>query len=105
MSDKVIDVMIAGYLIREPALLDYQSVLDSGAKYEGVVCITRDLEGNTSIEETDHMKRGGAKALGAAGFVVGLFAPPLLLSAALGAAVGAGLGHLAHTAVKSKIEA
>lgn len=106
MSREVtIDVMIAGYLNREPALLDYQSVLDSGTKYEGVVCITRDLEGNTSIEETDHMKRGGAKALGAAGFVVGLFAPPLLLSAALGAAVGAGLGHLAHGAVKSKIEA
>jgi uncharacterized membrane protein len=104
MSDKVIDVMIAGYLIKEPALLDYQAVLDSGAKIEGAVCVTRDLEGNTSIEETDHMKRGGAKALGAAGFVVGLFAPPLLLSAALGAAVGAGLGHLAHNALKSQLE-
>ena len=102
MSREVtIDVMMAGYLNREPALLDYQSVLDSGAKYEGVVCVTRDLEGNTSIEETDHMKRGGAKVLGTAGFVVGLFAPPLLLSAVLGAAVGAGLGHLAHGAVKS----
>ena len=105
MSREVtIDVMMAGYLNREPALLDYQSVLDSGAKYEGVVCVTRDLEGNTSIEETDHMKRGGAKVLGTAGFVVGLFAPPLLLSAVLGAAVGAGLGHLAHGAVKSKLE-
>jgi arylsulfatase len=104
MSDKVIDVMIAGYLIKEPALLDYQAVLDSDAKIEGAVCITRDLEGNTSIEETDHMKRGGAKALGAAGFVVGLFAPPLLLATALGATVGAGLGHLAHSAVKSQLE-
>jgi uncharacterized membrane protein len=103
--DVTIDVMIAGYLNREPALLDYQAVLDSGAKYEGVVCVTRDLEGNTSIEETDHMKRGGAKALGAAGFVVGLFAPPLLLATALGAAVGAGLGHLAHGAVKGQLEA
>ena len=105
MSDHVTDVMIAGYITKEPALLDYEAVLKSGAKFEGVVCVTRDLEGNTSIEETDHMKKGGAKTLGAAGFVVGLFAPPLLLSAALGAAVGAGLGHLAHTAVKSKIEA
>ena len=82
MSDKVTDVMIAGYMTKEPALLDYEAVLKSGAKFEGVVCVSRDLEGNTSIEETDHLKKGGAKTLGAVGFVVGLFAPPLLLSTA-----------------------
>ncbi|NJN53316.1 MAG: DUF1269 domain-containing protein [Anaerolineae bacterium] len=102
--DVTIDVLIAGYLNRELALLDYQAVLDSGAKYEGVVCMHRDLEGNTSIEETDHLKRGGAKALGAAGFVVGLFAPPLLLTTAVGAAFGAGVGQVAHSKVKSKLE-
>ena len=50
------------------------------------------------------MKKGGAKTLGAAGFVVGLFAPPLLLSTVLGAAIGSGLGQFAHNKVKSKIE-
>lgn len=104
MSDHVTNVMIAGYMTKEPALLDYEAILNSGAKFEGVVCVSRDLEGNTSIEETDHLKKGGAKALGAAGFVVGLFAPPLLLSTVLGATVGAGLGHLAHEKVKSQIE-
>ncbi len=54
-----------------------------------------------TIEETDHLKKGGAKALGAAGFVVGLFAPPLLLATALGAAIGAGLGGLVHKGIKS----
>ena len=104
MSDHVTNVMIAGYITKEPALLDYEAVLKSGAKFEGVVCVSRDLEGNSSIEETDHLKKGGAKTLGAAGFVVGLFAPPLLLSTVLGATIGAGLGHLAHNKVKSQIE-
>jgi uncharacterized membrane protein len=104
MSEHVTDVMIAGYITKEPAMADYEAVLNSGAKFEGVVCVTRDLEGNTSIEETDHLKKGGAKALGAAGFVVGLFAPPLLLATVFGAAIGAGLGHLAHNKVKSTIE-
>ena len=102
--EETIDVMIAAYLNTEPALLDYQAVLDSDAKYEGVVCITRDLEGNTTVELTDHMKRGGAKALGAAGFVVGLAAPPLLLATVGGAALGAGVGKLLHSAVKGGIE-
>ena len=61
MSDHATDVMIAGYITKEPALVDYEAILNSGAKFEGVVCVSRDLEGNTSIEETDHLKKGGAK--------------------------------------------
>ena len=38
------------------------------------------------------------------GLVLGLFAPPLLLATAIGAAIGAGLGELVHSEVKSKIE-
>jgi hypothetical protein len=68
MSDHATDVMIAGYITKQPALLDYEAVLKSGAKFDGVVCVSRDLEGNTSIEETDHLKKGGAKALRAAGW-------------------------------------
>ena len=104
MSDKTTDVMIAAYLTKEPALLDYEAVVNSGAKIDGAVCVSRDLEGNTSIEETDHLTKSGAKVLGGAGLVVGLFAPPLLLSTAVGAAVGGALGHHAHSKVKSKIE-
>jgi arylsulfatase len=104
MSEKATDVMIAGYLTKEPALLDYEAVMSAGAKIEGAVCVSRDLEGNTAIEQTDHMARGGAKALGGVGLVVGLFAPPLLASAAIGAAVGGALGKVASSKVKSKIE-
>jgi uncharacterized membrane protein len=104
MSKHETDVMIAGYLSKEPALADYEAVVSSGAKIDGVVCVTRDLEGNTTVEQTDHMARGGAKVLGGAGLVVGLFAPPLLASAAIGAAVGGALGKVASSRVKSKIE-
>ena len=104
MSDKATDVMIAGYLTKEPALADYEALVSSGAKIDGAVCVSRDLEGNTSVEQTDHMTKGGAKVLGGAGLVVGLFAPPLLASAAIGAAVGGALGKVASSRVKSKIE-
>jgi uncharacterized membrane protein len=104
MSEKATDVMIAGYLTKEPALADYEAVVKSGAKIEGAVCVSRDLEGNTTVEETDHLAKGGAEVLGGAGLVVGLFAPPLLLATAIGAAAGGGLGELAHSKVKSKIE-
>ena len=104
MSDEATDVMIAGYLAKEPALLDYEAVIGSGAKIEGAVCVSRDLEGNTTVELTDHMAKGGAKALGGAGLVVGLFAPPLLASVAIGAAVGGALGKVAHSRAKSMIE-
>jgi arylsulfatase len=104
MSKEATDVMIAGYLGKESALLDYEAVISTGMKIDGAVCVSRDLEGNTEVEQTDHLVKGGAKALGGAGLVVGLFAPPLLASAAIGAAIGGALGKVAHSKVKSQIE-
>jgi arylsulfatase len=104
MSEKATDVMIAGYLTKDGAILDYEAVVKSGAKIDGAVCISRDLEGNTTVEQTDHMAKGGAKVLGGAGFVLGLAAPPLLAATAIGAAVGAGVGRAASSKVKSQIE-
>ena len=104
MSKDTTEVLIAGYLSKEPALADYEAVIGSGAKIDGAVCMSRDLEGNTTVELTDHMAKGGAKVLGGAGLVVGLAAPPLLASAAIGAAVGGALGKVAHRKAKDKIE-
>ena len=42
------------------------------------------------------MVREGAAGLGAIGFAVGLFAPPLLAATAIGAVIGAGTGKLLH---------
>jgi uncharacterized membrane protein len=104
MSEKATDVLIAGYLTKDGALLDYDAVVNSGAKIDGAVCISRDLEGNTTVEQTDHLARGGAKLLGGAGFVIGLAAPPLLAATAIGAAAGGALGKAASSKVKSQIE-
>jgi arylsulfatase len=66
--------------------------------------VSKDLQGNLSVEQTDHMVREGAAGLGAVGFVVGLFAPPLLAATAIGAAMGAGAGRLLHHRTASKLE-
>ena len=104
MSNEPTDVMIGAYLDMGPAKADYQAVIDSWAKIEGAVCVSRDHAGKLAVEETDHMAAKGAEVLGGVGLVVGLFAPPLLLATAIGAAIGGGLGELAHSEVKSKIE-
>ena len=91
-----IDVLIGGYLSRDAAEEDYNAVLSSGAYLHGAVVVSKDLEGNLAVEQTDHMVREGAEGLGAAGLAVGLFAPPLLATTAVGAALGAGAGKLLH---------
>lgn len=104
MSKEPTDVMVAAYYDTGPAKSDHKAVLHSGAKLEGAILVSRDHAGELHVEENDHLARKGAEILGGAGLVVGLFAPPLLAATAIGAAVGAGLGALAHHEVKKKIE-
>jgi arylsulfatase len=98
------DVLIGGYLSKEAADQDYAAVLGCGAYLHGAVVVSKDLEGNLSVEQTDHMVREGAEGLGTVGFVVGLFAPPLLAATAVGAAMGAAAGKLLHHRTASKLE-
>ena len=98
-----IDVLIGGYLSKDAAEEDYNAVLECGGHLQGAVIVSKDLEGNLSVEQTDHMVREGAEGLGAVGFAVGLFAPPLLAATAIGAAIGAGAGELLHHEVKEKL--
>lgn len=60
MSENVTHVLVAGYLTREPALVDYQTIVDSGVEIDGAVCVTRDLEGNLFVEVTNRLDMGGA---------------------------------------------
>ena len=96
IDDETIDVMIGGYLSADAAHEDYEAVLDCGAKVMGAVVVKKDLEGNITVEETDHAVEKGAAGLGGVGFVVGLFAPPLLAATAIGAAIGAVGGEALH---------
>ena len=104
MSKEPTDVLIGGYLSTEAAHDDYEAVLNSGAEIMGAVVVSQDMEGNVSVEQTDHMVNEGAEGLAGVGFVVGLFAPPLLAATAIGAVVGAGAGKVLHKKTGSKIE-
>jgi uncharacterized membrane protein len=104
MAKDPTDVLIGGYLSADAAHEDYEAVLNSGADLMGAVVVSKDLEGNLSVEQTDHMVKEGAAGLGAVGFAVGLFAPPLLAATAIGAVVGAGAGKVLHKKTGSKIE-
>ena len=103
-DDETIDVLIGGYLSKDAAMEDYESVLGCGGYLHGAVVVTKDLEGKLEVQQTDHMVREGAAGLGAVGFVVGLFAPPLLAATAIGAVIGAGAGKLLHHRTAEKLE-
>ena len=103
-DDETTDVLIGGYMSKEAAGQDYEAVLGSGGYLHGAVVVSKDLEGELSVQQTDHMVREGAEGLGAIGFAVGLFAPPLLAATAVGAAIGAGAGKLLHRRTASKLE-
>lgn len=103
-DDETIDVLIGGYLSRDAALEDYESVLGCGGYLHGAVVVTKSLEGELEVQQTDHMVREGAEGLGAVGFAVGLFAPPLLAATAVGAVIGAGAGKLLHERTAKKLE-
>ena len=98
-----IDVLIGGYLSKAAAMEDYGAVQDCGAYLHGAVVVSKDLEGNLSVDMSDHMVREGAEGLGAAGLALGLFAPPLLAATAVGAALGAGAGKLVHHKTSEKL--
>src|SRR5512132_4362436 len=98
-----IDVLIGGYMSKDAAQEDYESVLASGGKLQGMALVAKDLEGELSVVETDHMVREGAEGLGAAGLAIGLAAPPLLATTAIGAALGVGAGELLHHRTADKI--
>jgi uncharacterized membrane protein len=104
LDEETTDVLIGGYLSADAAKEDYEAVRRCGARLWGAVVVSKDLEGNLAVEETDHMVEEGAAGLAAVGFAVGLFAPPLLAATAIGALVGAGAGEVLHKKTGSKIE-
>ena len=104
MPKQTVDVLMGGYLSKDAAREDFDAVQACGAPLLGVVVVSKGLDGSMEVEQHDHIVKEGAVALGGAGFIVGLFAPPLLVATAVGAIVGAGVGRIAHKKVESGIE-
>jgi uncharacterized membrane protein len=109
MSDnEQLDVLIAVYLIPDLAQQDFDAFVklaeDKTIATDGVALVTKDADGEATVQETgDHMGRKGLKLGGGAGLVVGLFAPPLLAATAVGAAAGGVVGKLARKRVQAGI--
>ncbi len=103
-NDDATDVLIAGYLSSTAAHDDYDAVLACGGRLLGAVVVSKDMEGELTVEQTDRTVEKGAAGLASVGFVVGLFAPPLLATTAIGAALGAVGGKVLHDKIGRGIE-
>ena len=108
MSDNPKDVLIAAYLIEDLAKKDFDALVklaeNKTIAVEGVVLVRKDSDGDVHVTEAgDHLGRKGIKVGGGVGLVVGLLAPPLLATTAVGAAGGAVAGRFAKHRLESGI--
>ena len=98
MNDDNLMLYVASYDDADSARQDFDALKaleGPDLQVVGAVVMNRDADGNVDVLEVgDGDTAGGAVIGGGIGLVVGLFAPPLLLSTAIGAGIGAVLGHL-----------
>src|SRR5262245_31865398 len=95
------DVLVAAYRDVETASTEFDALTErvksKAVAVEAVILVAHDDEGNISVQRTgDNLGRKGAGWGGGVGVLVGLAAPPLLASVAVGAAAGAVAGKFAE---------
>jgi len=99
------DVLIGSYLSHDAAHDDYRAASECGAYLHGAIVVTRDLNGEVSLEQSDHMVREVAQGLGTIGFLSGLVVWPLLIPATgFGVAMGGALGEALHLLTETKVK-
>jgi arylsulfatase len=108
MPETPTDVLVAGYQDIASATGDFDSLVahvkERQVEIEGMILVTHDIDGNVSVRQTgDHLGRKGAGWGGGVGLAVGLFAPPLLASVAVGAVAGGVVGKFVDHRVGSEI--
>ncbi len=100
MANENLSLYVASYADAAAAEADFKSLKDAQAAEDfavvGAVVASRDDAGEVTVDEHGAASpvAGSAVVGGAGGLVVGLFAPPLLLAAVVGAGIGAGIGEL-----------
>ena len=98
MAGDNLALYVAAYSDADTAKQDFEALKSAEGddlKIEGAVVMSRDADGKVDVlEQGDGDTASGAVIGGGIGFVVGLFAPPLLAATAIGAGIGAVLGHL-----------
>lgn len=108
MASTQTDVLVAGYQDTATAERDFEALVAQVAAHavavEGVILVSHNADGSVEVRRTgDHLGRKGAGWGGGVGVLVGLFAPPLLASVAVGAAAGAVVGKFAGHRMETEI--
>jgi uncharacterized membrane protein len=98
MADRNVTLLVAAYGNDAAAAAeDFETIKGMGdTAVVAAVVLQRDSAGKVEVKEHGGgLVAGGTSAGAIGGFVVGLFAPPLLLATVVGAGIGAGVGALA----------
>ena len=108
MADTTTDVLVAGYQEIDEATKDFESLValvrDKRLSIEGVILVTHARDGSVAVRQTgDNLGRKGLGWGGGVGLAVGLFAPPLLASVAVGAVAGGVIGKFVDHRVEQDI--
>jgi uncharacterized membrane protein len=109
-TDAPVDLYIATYQDPDAARADWDALKqladDDVIEVDGLVLVSRDVEGKINVDDDFHTAAKGAAWGAVGGAVVGLIFPPALLaSAAVGAGVGLGAGGLLSHGTKNAIKA
>ena len=96
MTERNYSLLVAAYDDESAAKKDFAAINDlDDLSVEAAVVLSRDDDGKVQVTEHGGTLVARGTAIGAAsGLVVGLFAPPLLLSGIIGAGLGAGVAAI-----------
>jgi arylsulfatase A-like enzyme/uncharacterized membrane protein len=105
MAEQLTDVLVAGYQDVDTAARDFEALIEEvrakRIRIEAVILVAHDAEGNVTVQRTgDDLGRTGTHWGAGVGFLVGLAAPPLLASVAVGAVAGRIAGRIADHKVE-----
>ena len=108
MAETPTDVLVAGYQDIDEATRDFESLValvrEKQVSIEGVILVTHAQDGSVAVRQTgDDLGRKGLGWGGGVGLAVGLFAPPLLASVAVGAVAGGVIGKFVDHRVEQDI--
>ncbi len=108
MAETPTDVLVAGYQNIDEATRDFEALValvkDKKVSIEGVILVTHAEDGSVAVQRTgDNLGRKGMGWGGGVGLAVGLFAPPLLASVAVGAVAGRVMGRFAGNKVNKEL--
>jgi arylsulfatase A-like enzyme/uncharacterized membrane protein len=108
MADAQTDVFVGGYRDIDAATKDFDALAElvKGKKVEieAAILITHAQDGTVSVQQTaDHRGRKGLEWGGGVGVLVGLAAPPLVATTAVGAAAGGLVGKFVDKRLETQM--